>query len=456
VSVAPVQSDRILSVLEITRAIKDALAEQFCGVWVKGEISGLKRADTGHLYFKLKEGKAATLDCALWSRWTSTLSFEPREGMEVEAFGDITVWEPRGNYQLAVKQMRPAGMGALLLQLEKLKQRLTAEGLFDAARKRPLPRFPRRIGVVTSPVGAAIRDVLKVLRARWPGIEVVFAPVRVQGAGATEEIAAAIRRFNRYARVDVLIVGRGGGSIEDLWAFNEEPVVRAIAGSRIPTISAVGHEVDWTLADFAADARAATPSNAAELAVPDRIKVAEGIEHLRGRADRAVRRRIEDHRQRLMHLTEKYGFERLHQLFEGWHATVETATGRMRFALGTRLARLRQAIGGLAGSYMLRQWPRTLARRRDEAAELGERVAAAVVRAVHERRRQVTGALDQLRALSPRLVLERGYCLARGADGTVLRSAAALEPGDRITLELARGEADARVEAVRPGGKDGQ
>jgi len=456
VSVAPDRADRILSVLEITRAIRDALADQFCAVWVKGEISGFKRADSGHLYFKLKEGKAALLDCAMWSRWAGALSFEPREGVEVEAFGDITVYEPRGNYQLTVKQMRPAGLGALLLQLEQLKQRLGAEGLFDAGRKRPLPRFPRRLGVVTSPVGAALRDILKVLRARWPGIQVVFAPVRVQGAGAAEEIAAAIRRFTRYGAVDVLIVGRGGGSIEDLWAFNEEIVVRAIAASGIPTISAVGHEIDWTLSDFAADVRAATPSNAAELAVPDRAQIADGVRQLHTRAERAMRRRLDAQRQRLMHLTEKYGFERLHQLFEGWHETVDSASARLRFALAMRLNRIRQALAGLAGSYMLREWPRTLADRSARVRELDVSLRSELVRGVQDRRRQVAACLDQLRALSPRLVLERGYCLARDAGGSVLRSASTLAPGDRVRLEFARGEADARVETVRTGETNGQ
>ena len=451
-SLAPAENDRILSVLELTRAIKEALAEQFTGVWVKGEMSGFKRADSGHLYFKLKDGKDAALDCVMWSRTASGLGFEPREGVEIEAYGDVTVYEPRGNYQFTVKQMRPAGLGALLLQLEQLKQRLAAEGLFDAARKRPLPRYPRRIGVVTSPVGAAIRDIVKVLRGRMPGIEVVFAPVRVQGSGAAQEIAAAIERFNRYGDVDLLIVGRGGGSIEDLWAFNEEIVVRAIARSRIPTVSAVGHEVDWTLADLAADVRAATPSNAAELAVPDRAKLLESIQHLASRGTSAIERRLESRRQALMHLTEKYGFQRLQQLFEGWHGTVGEATKCMRFALRSRLIRDRQTLDHLAASYALREWPRTLAELGSEPRELEAALAPALVRAFHDRRRQVSSCVDQLRALSPRLVLERGYCMARGADGSVLRTALGLSPGDRVTVEFARGEADARIETIRSGG----
>ncbi|HEV2105843.1 MAG TPA: exodeoxyribonuclease VII large subunit, partial [Candidatus Eisenbacteria bacterium] len=270
---APAAGDRVLSVGELTRAIKETLAERFPAVWVRGEVSGLRHPESGHYYFSLKEGRAAVLGCAVWRTTAQRLAFTLRDGLEVEAFGRIEVYEPRGGYQLIVEALRPAGLGALLLQLEELRRRLAAEGLFEAARKRPLPPYPARIGVVTSPVGAAVRDVVKVLRARWPGIGIVLAPVRVQGEGAAAEIAAAIERFNRHGGVDLLIVGRGGGSIEDLWAFNEEPVVRAIAGSRLPVISAVGHEVDVTLADLAADVRAATPSNAAELAVRDAAEV---------------------------------------------------------------------------------------------------------------------------------------------------------------------------------------
>src|SRR5439155_844154 len=328
---------------------KESLEVGFPALWVRGEVSGLKRAESGHLYFALKEGREALIACVMWRTSASRLACEPRDGAEVEAFGGVSVYEPRGRYQLVARELRPAGLGALLLALEELKRRLAAEGLFDAARKRPLPRIPARVGLVTSPVGAAVRDLVTVLRARWPSIGIVLAPVRVQGEGAAEEIAAAIERFNRFGRVDLLIVGRGGGSIEDLWAFNEEVVVRAIAGSTLPVISAVGHEVDWTLADLAADMRAATPSNAAEIAVRVRAEVAP----------------------------------------------------------------------------------------------------------LEARRARLAGPGDRLRALSPRLVLERGYCLARRGDGTLVRNAAGLAVGERLALEFARGEADARIEAVRPGGRDG-
>ena len=232
------QIESVLSVSALTQRIKDALEATFPGVWVKGELTGVKKAASGHLYFSLKDA-ASQLDCVMWKGTFSRLGFDPQDGTEVEAFGDVTVYAARGRYQLTVREMRPAGIGALLLALEQLKRKLQAEGLFDPARKRPLPAFPVRIGLVTSPIGAAVRDMVKVLRARWPSISIVLAPVRVQGEGAAQEIAEAIARFNRLPGVDLLIVGRGGGSIEDLWAFNEEAVVRAVAGSALPIVAAV-------------------------------------------------------------------------------------------------------------------------------------------------------------------------------------------------------------------------
>jgi len=305
----------ILSVTEVNRRVRSTLEDSFPALWVRGELTGFRLATSGHRYFSLKDERSL-LDCALYLNDATRLRFEPRDGMAVEAYGRISVFEPRGRYQLIVESMRPAGLGDRLLALEELKRRLQAEGLFDAARKRALPAYPRRIGLVTSPVGAAVRDMIKVLRGRWPGIAIVIAPVRVQGEGAALEIAAAIERFNRHGRMDLLIVGRGGGSLEDLWAFNEEPVVRAIGGSAIPVISAVGHEVDTTLADLVADRRAATPSNAAEIAVPERRAVLHRVEALRHRADQVLRHRLRSDRQHLDQLLAKYAFKRPREVFQ--------------------------------------------------------------------------------------------------------------------------------------------
>jgi exodeoxyribonuclease VII large subunit len=446
--------DSILSVGALTRLIKETLGDAFPAVWVKGELTGFKRSDRGHLYFSLKEGKDALIECVMWKGTAGRLSFEPRDGTEVEAFGSISVYEPRGRYQLVAEELRPGGLGALLIALEELKRRLQAEGIFDAARKRVLPRYPQRIGLVTSPVGAAVRDMVKVLRARWPGIEIVLAPVRVQGEGAAAEIAAAIERFNRYMRVDVLIIGRGGGSLEDLWAFNEEPVVRAIAGSRIPTISAVGHEVDWTLADLAADVRAATPSNAAEIAVRDHVEVAHRVEVFAARAERAVRQGITERRVHLVGLLEKYGFRRQRDALGFWQQRVDDLLERLSSRMRETLASARERLEAARTRYGLREWPRQIAARRVEIATIAERLTAAAVESLHARRLRIAGYDDRLRALSPRLVMERGYCLVRGPDGRLLRVAAELAVGENITVEFARGEADARIEAVRTGDDD--
>jgi exodeoxyribonuclease VII large subunit len=446
--------ERVYSVLELTLLVKNVLEGSFPGLWVRGEISNFRRADSGHLYFNLKEGKEAVLSCAMWRGAARGLGFEPADGAEVEAFGGIDVYAPRGSYQLIVRELRPAGLGRLLLELEELKRRLAAEGLFDEARKRPLPRFPERVGVVTSPTGAAIRDIVQVLRARWPSVGIVLAPVRVQGEGAAAEIAEAIARFNRLGGVDVLIVGRGGGSIEDLWAFNEEPVVRAIAASAIPVVSAVGHEIDTTLADFAADRRAATPSNAAELVVPERAEVRRRVEALGARLGRAARERLGRLRQRFAAILAHYGFKRQRDVLDMHRQRVDDALERMRHALRGVLAARRDRLAAAASRYGLREYRRGVAARRAAVRALDGRLGGAAVAALHARRTRLHGIVARLAALSPRAVLERGYCLARRPDGTLLRAAESVAVGELLVLEFARGEAEARVETVRPGGRD--
>jgi exodeoxyribonuclease VII large subunit len=448
--------DRVLSVGEITRAIKDLLSGSFQGVWVKGEISSFKGAHpSGHLYFTLKDANAQ-LGCAMFKGSAQRLAFAPKDGLEVEAFGEINVYEPRGQYQLIIKQMRVAGIGALLAQLEALKRRLAAEGLFDAERKQALPRFPRTIGVITSPVGAAVRDVVKVLRERWPGIRIVLAPVKVQGEGAAAEIAAAIDRFDRWGGADLLIVGRGGGSIEDLWAFNEEPVVRAIAGARTPIISAVGHEVDTTLADFAADVRAATPSNAAELAVRDAREVQHRLESMRQRTRTRVRTQLDLLRRELSALLKQHGFRRVHDLFAHWQQRTDDLRERLDTGVRAMFTAARERLLHARGAYGLREaLPRRLAETRATLARARGALDDAVVTRLHDRRRRTLALADRLRALSPRQVLERGYALVRGPEGMFVRSAEALSPGTKVTLEFARGEADASVTTIRTGGNDG-
>jgi len=453
-TVSPGRTEEILSVAALTRRIKATVDEAFPAVWVRGEATGVRRAPSGHVYFSMREGNEALLECALWARSAARVTFDLRDGMEVEAFGSISVYAPRGRYQLNVQDMRPAGVGALLLQLEALKRRLHAEGLFDPALKQPLPRFPRTVGLVTSPSGAAVRDMIKVLRARWPSVRIVLAPVRVQGEGAATEIAAAVRRFDRWGGADVLIVGRGGGSLEDLWAFNEEGVVRAVAEARTPVIAGVGHEVDQTLVELAADVRAATPSNAAEIAVRDRAEIAARVALLGARSGRAVRHAVELRRRRLQGLVEKYGFRRQRDLLDGFRQRVDDALRAIQAgvqrALGTARGRLAQATR----RYGFRRFPETLAGRRREAQALRERLIGLAVDLAAERRRRLAALSDRLRALSPREVLQRGFCIARAADGTLLRAADALTVGELIALEFASGEADARVERIRRGEPD--
>jgi exodeoxyribonuclease VII large subunit len=401
----PPAGPRVFGVSELLGEVKTMLDQTFPEVWVRGEISSFHRHGSGHLYFCLKDA-GGTMKCAMFKFHNRALRFVPRDGMEVEARGDLDLYAPRGEFQMRVEELRPAGLGALLLAFEALKKKLAAEGLFDERRKRALPPLPRAIGVVTSPQAAALRDVLHVLRRRSSGVRVVLAPVPVQGDGAAGRIARAIEALNRLGGLDVLLVGRGGGSLEDLWAFNEEVVVRAVAASRIPVVSAVGHETDFTLCDFAADLRAATPSAAAEIVTtPERATLARLVRERRARARGALLRRLAETRTRLARLRRTYGFRR-------------------------------------PGDLVL-----TLARRVDDASETLRRSLRARLRGAEQ---GVVAARARLGALSPRAVLARGYSLVTLDDGTLVRNAAELATGGEVGLEFAAGRARARVLDTTP------
>src|SRR5881392_3322538 len=294
----------VLTVSQLTEQLRVLLEERFPAVWVEGEISNFRSYGSGHAYFTLKDADAQ-LRCVIFRTRAQRIRFQPADGLHVVAFGSVEVYAQRGEYQLVIELLEPRGLGALQLAFEQLKERLAAEGLFDARRKRPLPRFPRKIGIVTSPSGAAIRDMLRVIGRRFGEIHIVLAPARVQGDGAAAEVAQGIRELNALGGVDVIIVGRGGGSLEDLWAFNDEMLARTIAASKIPVISAVGHEVDYTIADFVADVRAATPSNAAELVVKEKRAVADALGELSRRLIRAMSRRLAAQRDRLETIRER-------------------------------------------------------------------------------------------------------------------------------------------------------
>ncbi|MFV1964275.1 MAG: exodeoxyribonuclease VII large subunit [Pirellulaceae bacterium] len=396
--------EHVLSVTELTAQVKAILEGAFPSVWVAGEMSDISRPQSGHVYFTLKDA-GAQVRGVMWRNTASRVRFDLEDGIEVLCRGSIDVYPPRGSYQLVVRHIEPRGEGALQKALRKLQQKLSEEGLFAPERKRPLPSFPQRIAVVTSPTGAAIRDFLEVLRRRWRGVEVLIVPVRVQGDGAAEEIVAGIQRVNQIRPApDVLVVGRGGGSLEDLWSFNEEMVVREIVASRIPVVSAVGHEIDVTLADLAADVRALTPSEAGERVVPSTDEIIANLRTLQTRLVTALRTRAADARSRLDAIAQRRVFRKPHERLHELARRVDELELRSR-----------QAI-----------------RRQQTAA--GERLAA------------LAGRLE---TLSPLAVLARGYSLTeRTDDKQMIRDAAELNVGEQITTRLLRGQAISRVEEV--------
>jgi exodeoxyribonuclease VII large subunit len=377
-------------------------------VWVGGEISKFSRPQSGHCYFTLKDDRAQ-IRAVVWRTAASRLKFDLHDGLEVICQGDLEVYAPRGTYQLVARQIEPRGIGALELALRKLKARLEAEGLFDPRRKRPLPKFPRRVAFVTSPTGAAIRDFLEVLRRRWKGVDVLVVPTRVQGEGAAREIAAAIELVNRLSdSVDCLVVGRGGGSLEDLWAFNEEPVVRAIHASRIPVVSAVGHEIDITLADLAADVRALTPSEAAELVVPAAEEITAALGGQQKRLLLALRSRAATVHARLDWLAARRAFRKPFDRLHDSARRLDELSGRSERALRMRLSAARRTLDAFAA---------------------------------------------HLDSLSPLQVLGRGYSLTqRLSDGQLVRDAATLTTGEQLVTRFSRGQAISRVERIERNG----
>jgi exodeoxyribonuclease VII large subunit len=397
----PTADPPVLSVWELTALIKDLLEGSFPAVWVSGEISNLSSPQSGHVYLTLKDDRAQ-IRAVLWRTAASRLKFDLQDGMEVLVQGDLDVYAPRGSYQLVIRQVELKGMGALELALRKLRDKLAAEGLFETSRKRPLPRFPRRIAFVTSPTGAAVRDFLEVLRRRWGDVEVLIVPARVQGEGAAAEIAAGIALVNRLQMpVDVLVVGRGGGSLEDLWCFNEEIVVRAIHASRIPVISAVGHEIDVTLSDLVADVRALTPSEAAELVVPAMDQVRAALRGYQQHLAASLRQRALAARSRLDMFAQRRAFRRP---FEYVH---------------------------------------DLAQRLDE---LSARSTRGIKQRLIASRKMADALTAQLESLSPLGVLGRGYSLTqRLPDGALLRDARDVAVGDQIRTRLERGEVISQV-----------
>ena len=435
------------TVSQLSERIRGALETSFFDVWVEGEVSNLSLAGSGHWYFTLKDERAQ-LRAVVWKTDARLIRFRPKDGLKVLVRGSLRVYAPKGEYQIQVQVIEPLGKGSLQQAFEELKERLAKEGLFDAGRKRPLPQLPRRIGVVTSPAGAVIRDFLRVLRSRYRNLDVVVYPARVQGPEAAAEIVAGIRALQRVPSLDVLVVARGGGSLEDLWPFNEERVARALAASRIPTISAIGHETDFTIADFVADLRAATPSAAAERVVQAKEELAARVVSLQRRASGALRLRLTRTRARVAAVTS-------HRVFEAERGRLHTSAQRtdelMRRAeagLHRRFERSRERLGRGVTRLEAFRWQRQLAGQR-ERVELSRRRLLGLARgALVARRGVLARALGKLDSLSPLAVLGRGYALVwYEPAGRLLRSPADVVPGDPLRIRLAEGELAATVAA---------
>jgi exodeoxyribonuclease VII large subunit len=399
----PVGPEKIYTITEITREIKDVLEGSFPSVWVEGEISNYTLHSSGHRYFSLKD-ENTQIRCTLWRFRGTRLPFEPEDGMKVIAFGNITVYERNGQYQLDVIELIPAGWGKLEIAFQKLKEKLFEEGLFDEEHKKPIPEFPEAIGLVTSPTGAAIKDMIKIIHKRFPSVRVIVNPVRVQGEGSAEEIAQAIYEFNEFAKIDVMIVGRGGGSLEDLWAFNEEVVARAIYHSEIPVISAVGHQIDFTISDLVADLRAPTPSAASQMVVKDKEELLKEIRSNLRKLISCQTSLTEYSRQRLKSAQYSYGFRRPLDI------------------ISQRSQRLDELI-----------------------RQLGDRIK----NYFEFTKNNLSLRAEKLEALSPLSVLKRGYSIARKLpELEIIKDAGLLKEEDRLEVKFFKGKVESKVESI--------
>src|SRR5579863_5752358 len=438
----------VWKVSEITERIGDLLESAFRDVWIEGEVSNYHAAQSGHLYFTLKDARSQ-IRCVCFRDQVRGLKFRPEDGLHVTVRGSLGVYEVRGEYQVYVTHIEPVGLGALQLAFEQLKKKLQEEGLFDDARKKPLPILPRCIGVITSPTGAAIRDILRVLKRRFANVHVQLYPVKVQGEGAAAEIVAALRHFNRAKLADVVIVARGGGSLEDLWAFNEEIVARAIAASDIPVITGIGHEIDFTIADPVADLRAPTPSAAAEVVVQSRQEFERQIAAHNRDLIQKMRYLLSERRHRVRDLQTHRGFRQIEILMRRRHQQLDELSSSLGVVLRLRLAAARQRMTKSDAqilSFDLRARAVVLRRRIEQRSE---GLRAAVDRALISKRHRYEKLKLQLEERSPLQLLQRGYAIAYDASGKVLRSVDQVALGEDITVRLAKGLLDANVRRKR-------
>jgi exodeoxyribonuclease VII large subunit len=444
----PFTERAVLTVSEVSERIKIVLEDTFFDIWVEGEISNLRTPSSGHSYLTLKD-EQSQIRAVLFKMQRRYLRFDPKDGMLVIARGRISLYEPRGEYQLVIDYMEPKGIGALQIAFEQLKARLAQAGLFDPTRKRPLPMLPRCIGIVTSPTGAVIRDMLQILRRRFMNLPVCVYPVRVQGDGAAEEITRGIEALNRYPGIDVIVVARGGGSLEDLWAFNEETVVRAIYASKIPVISAVGHEIDYTIADFVADVRAPTPSAAAELVIRTKLELHAELQVMTQRLQRAMRHRLETLRARLEACQQRRVLKDPWAPLRTMQQRLDELNVRLARSIRGRLHLSQEALGrGEAAITHLRPLM-MVGLLRQRLTTLEQRLIAAQGGHVRRGREELERLTATLQALSPLAVLARGYSICRHqTDGQVIREAHAVAPGMHVDIMLWQGSLQCTVEAV--------
>ncbi len=443
------EGDRLVyTVSELTLRLKVALEEAFPAVWVEGEISNLRTPGSGHSYFTLKD-EGAQLSAVLFRGRGRRVRFDLEDGMQVLVFGGLDVYAARGQYQLVVEMMEPKGLGALQLAFEQLKRKLEAEGLFDEGRKRPLPAFPRVIGVVTSPTGAAIRDILNIIGRRFGDLHILIAPVRVQGDEAPGEIIQALLNLQAVAELDVIIVGRGGGSIEDLWAFNDEGVARAIVACCVPVISAVGHETDFTIADFVADLRAPTPSGAAELVVREKLAVVEALVDLYARLKQAITAEVAAYRERVEYLGRRRVLTDPARALRDLHRRLDELQGRLRLGLRSSQRQVRHRVALATGALRSRNPLARIAGGAALLAQLRGRLTASAAHSVKVSRSRFAESVGRLESLSPLGVLARGYSLTRLSSGAVVRNAGQVAVGDPLEILLHQGALGALVTDVK-------
>ncbi len=446
----PRPARRIWPVSKLVAQVRELVEQQYGDVWVEGEISNYRPAPSGHVYFTLKDADAQ-LPTVVFRRQAMLLRFRPEDGLHVLVRGRVSVYELRGQMQLVAETMEPVGAGSLQLAFEQLKEKLKAEGLFEPARKRPLPAFPRTVGIVTSPTGAVIRDFLNIVARRHSGLSVLLFPVSVKGDSAPAEIESALATLNDSGLVDVIVLARGGGSLEDLAAFNSERVARAIAASRLPVVSAIGHETDFTIADFAADLRAPTPSAAAELITEAQHKIAEHLATQSHRLERAARFQLLQARQRLTRSAVADRAEsRISTLLHRWAQRLDELSFRMESALGSQLRQQQRRVADFTAA-VLRHDPRQgLAQARERLAVCRARLDRSLERLLHASASTLSSLDARLHSLSPLAVLDRGYALVFTAEGAVIRSIAQLASGDQLTTRLSDGAFTSRVQATEP------